>query len=75
MTNKLSDDVKHEIDLLLNDDLVAFFAIVLSKPSDEILPTVIELDRSSLTTGDKLRLAEQLVYLGKKIREAALGRK
>lgn len=72
----LESQVKHELDLLLDEDLVAFIGIAFSKRPllDDVAihSTLVKVADEFLTDREKLTLAEQLVTLGKNVRQAVL---
>ena len=78
MSKTLSATVQHEIDLLMNEEAVAFFAVIahLHPVGDDELEmqSTFTIYADDLTRDEKLKLADMVVTLGKKIREAALGR-
>jgi hypothetical protein len=75
-TLSIAEQAKHELDLLLNDDTVAFFSVVynarlLGDDFLDIIPTITMI-HGQLTRLERLRIAEAIVNLGKSIRKSAL---
>lgn len=73
---ELADDVQHQLNLLLNPDLCAFFAVAYScRPLGDdyvdIVPTIIEMS-GRLTKQERLRVAAAISELAKSIRSHAL---
>lgn len=83
----LSDEIKHNLDLsLMNEgDIIAFFAVIMFDRSIDVtshsdmeqkiirrlVPLFIELDNQQMTREERLSLADYILHLGKKIKEAA----
>ena len=76
MSDKLSDNIKHELELLLNENLIAFFSVcievkLLGDDNIELLPT-ITIFADNLTKEEKIKMATAIVELGKHIRDGAI---
>lgn len=72
----LADEVKHELSIILTDDLCAFFAIAytcrpLGDDYVDIVPTIIEVS-GRLTKQERLKVAAGISELAKSIRSHAL---
>lgn len=72
----LADDVKHSLEIILTDDLCAFFAIAytcraLGDDRVDLVPTMYEMS-GRLTIQERLRVAEAISNLAKSIRRSAL---
>jgi hypothetical protein len=78
MSKTLYEAVKHDLEILMNEDVIAFFSVTVHlKPmgDDELeMLSTFNIFYDDLTRDEKIKLAEMIVNLGKKIREAALGR-
>lgn len=73
----LVEDVKHNLEIILTDDLCAFFAIAytcrpLGDDYVDLVPTIYEMS-GRLTIQERLRVAEAISNLAKSIRRHALG--
>ena len=78
MSKNLSEAVRHELELLMTDEAVAFFCLTVHLHpvgDDELeMQSTFDIFADDLTRDEKIKLAEMIVNLGKKVREAALGR-